>query len=200
MHNNNANILSTSNESYIIGNLESYDKRQYPEWLDPKYKIKTPEGQGFGHTLVIPRKRVYNIVDPEATADDCAVIKEMKQHFKDFWRLPLQRKALLNSIYSVFDNQNKKLGDKDKEEFEATSPPLMEDYREMAQQFLKLKAEDFVYAFHPHPDHSVGHLHMHVFPKDESLRKFSSKEHEQKTIPFEAVLEVEAEDKPKSSS
>ena len=195
MHNDKSRILSSSEDSYIIGNMESYDKRQYPEWLDPKYKTKTPEGQGFGHTLVIPRKRVYNIVDPEATANDCALIKEMKKHFVDYWKNFDQRRALLHSIETVFEAQNTKLGAKDETEFKATSPPVIEDYHEMAQKFLKLKAEDFRFAFHPHPDHSVGHLHMHVFPKDESLRKFSSKEHEKKTIPLDAVLEVEAEDK-----
>lgn len=174
--------------------MESYDKRQYPEWLDPKYKTRTPEGQGFGHTLVIPRKRVYNIVDPEATANNCALIKEMKDHFRKYWNVPQKRKALLNSITTVFEAQNEKLGAKDEEEYKATSPPVIEDYHEMAQKFVNLDADDFVYAFHPHPDHSVGHLHMHVFPKDESLRKFSSKEHEKKTIPLEAVLEVEEED------
>ena len=134
-------------------------------------------------------------MDPEATANDCALIKEMKEHFRDYWSVFSRRMDLLHCVEDVFHAQNKKLDAKDKKEYEASSPPVIEDYHEMARKFVNLDPEDFVYAFHPHPDHSVGHLHMHVFPKDESLRKFSSKEHEKKTIPLEAVLEVEAEDK-----
>ena len=199
-HNLDSMILSSTADSYIIGNLESYDKRQYPSWLDSKYASKTPEGQGFGHSFVIPRKRIFNIVDPEAIANDCVLLLEMKAHFESFWSDPVHRKALLNSVESVFDKQNGKLTEKNQEEYKATSPPVIEDYHEMATRFLKLEAEDFVYAFHPHPDHSVGHLHMHVFPRGEALRRASSKLHDKKTIPLKAVLEVEAEDKAKTKT
>ena len=97
----------------------------------------------------------------------------------------------------MFGAQNNKLSEKNEAEFEATSPQVKEDYHEMATQFLKLEGEDFVFAFHPYPDYSVGHLHMHVFPRAEALRRVSSKQHDKKTIPFEAVLQVEEEDKPK---
>ena len=35
---------------------------------------------------------------------------------------------------------------------------------------------------------------MHVFPKAEALRRFSTKTHDWKTIPMQAVVEVEEED------
>lgn len=141
--------------------------------------------------------RIFNIVDPEATTNDCALLREMKTHFVFYWSDPGHRRKLLHSVEDVFCKQNDKLGEKNQAEYKATSPPVIEDYHEMAKKFLKLEANDFVYAFHPHPDHSVGHLHMHVFPKVESLRRVSSKQHDKKTIPLEAVLEVEAEDKAK---
>ena len=190
-------ILDSTSDSYIICNFESYDTRQYPKWLNEKYKDKTPEGQGFGHTLVIPRKRIFNIVDPEATANDCAVLKEMKSHFTSFWSLPANRVKLLLSVKDNFDMQNQRLEAKDESEYRATSPPVLEDYHDMAKRFLKLEAEDFTFGFHPHPLHSVGHLHMHVFPKDKVLRSRSSKVHDFKTIPLDAVLEVEEEDRTK---
>ena len=195
LHNPDSMILSTTKDSYIIGNLESYDKRQYPSWLDQKYASKTPEGQGFGHSFVIPRRRIFNIVDHEAIANDCAPIKEMKTHFLNYWNDLIHRKELLHSVENVFGAQNHKLSEKNEAEFEATSPRVTEDYHEMAKQFLRLEAEDFVFAFHPYPDYSVGHLHMHIFPKDEALRRVSSKQHDKKTIPLEAVLQVEEEDK-----
>ena len=190
-------IIDSTKDSYIISNFQSYDKRQYPEWLDEKYEKETPEGQGFGHTLVIPRRRIFNIVDPEATAENCALLIEMKEHFTNFWSVYANRIKLLHAIKDNFDTQNHKLEAKDKAEYKATSPPVLEDYQEMAKRFLELEAEDFNYAFHPHPYHSVGHLHMHVFPKDEMLRRRSSKDHEFKTIPLDAILEVEKEDRKK---
>ena len=35
---------------------------------------------------------------------------------------------------------------------------------------------------------------MHVFPKNSELRRFSTRTHDWKTIPIEAVLEAEEED------
>ena len=196
-HNPASRILYTTNESYIIGNLESYDKRQYPSWLNEKYQHQTPEGQGFGHCFVIPRKRVFNIVDPAATSDNCALIKKMKADFEECWSSPSNRIKILHSAKDAFEAQNLKLEKENEAEFKATSPPVREDYDEMAKRFLKLEAGDFVFAFHPHPEHSVGHLHMHVFPREEFLRRVSSKQHDKKTIPIEAVIEVEAEGHPK---
>jgi hypothetical protein len=40
--------------------------------------------------------------------------------------------------------------------------------------------------FHAHPDHTVGHLHMHCFPLNRALR--TNKIHDEKCIPLESVL------------
>ncbi|KAI4282632.1 MAG: hypothetical protein L6R38_002792 [Xanthoria sp. 2 TBL-2021] len=89
-HNPTNKILSVSDNSYIIGNVASYNSRQY---LGTSGK----EGQGFGHCLVIPQKRIYNIVDPAATANDCFIIWDMHCHFIDFWINNDGREKLLGS-------------------------------------------------------------------------------------------------------
>ena len=192
-------ILSESPDSFIIGNLHSYDSRQYPEWYDAKNRpgINTPEGQGFGHTLVISQKRIFNVVDPEATENDCERLKEMKRHFISFWDLEHGSRKLIRRTQSAFDDQNKKLKDKALDAYTKLLPALEQDFESLAEDFSKLRSEDFKYAFHAHPDNSVGHLHMHVFPKKDYLRRFSTKSHDWKTIPLEAVVEVEREDKMK---
>ena len=199
MHNKKSMILSESPHSFIIGNLHSYDSRQYPEWYDAKNRpgINTPEGQGFGHTLVISRKRIFNVVDPEATENDCERLKEMKRHFISFWDFEHGSPKLIRRTQSAFDDQNKKLKDKALDAYTKLLPALKQDFDSLAEDFSKLRSEDFECAFHAHPDNSVGHLHMHVFPKKEYLRRFSTKSHDWKTIPLEAVLEVEREDKMK---
>lgn len=192
-HNPSSLILSKSQDSYVIGNLASYDKRQYPEC---KPGENSPEGQGFGHCLVIPRKRIFNIVDPDATANHSALLKEMKEHFITFWKTEDGYPKLLKRVRSTFDEQNTKLaGDKtNARSSESLVSTLKKDFDTLSESFLKCKPDDFEFAFHAYPANSVGHLHMHVFPKNGELRKFSTKNHDWKTVPIEAVLEVEEED------
>ena len=194
MHNDKSLILSESEDSYVIGNKESYDRRQYPEWFSAKFKpgSVTPEGQAFGHTLVISRKRVFNVVDPDATAHQAALLKEMKGHFVKFWNSN-GRERLVDRVRRVFDDQNDKLTSKEetKAECRGLLPQLEAGFVKLSKRFQELDAEDFVFAFHAYPDNSVGHLHMHVFPKDLSLREFSSFHHDWKTISLKAILAVE---------
>lgn len=191
-------ILSESRYSYIIGNLASYDQRQYPPWYDSKFKPdeSTPAGQGFGHTLVIPRNRVFNVVDPDATANDCELLLEMKAHFVHFWNTEHGIPKLLTRTKSSFEEQNRRLHTKEstRDKLSKLLPQWRSDFELLAKTFRKCKPEDFEFAFHAHPDNSVGHLHMHVFPRKWSLREFSSKQHDWKTIPLTAILEVEEED------
>ena len=197
-HNKRSLILSESPQSYIIGNLASYDKRQYPQWFNPKFKpgVNTPEGQAFGHTLIVSRKRVFNVVDPDATENDSALLKEMKEHFVRFWEDNGSPK-LLKRVKSAFDEQNAKLASNDKtlNSYHELLPTIKADFETLSHGFRHLKPEDFEYGFHAHPDNSVGHLHMHVYPKKSFLRKFSTYSHDWKTIPLDAILEVEEEDK-----
>ena len=192
-HNPASLILSESQDSYIIGNLASYDKRQYPEFKSGEH---TPEGQGFGHCLVISRKRIFNIVDPEATANHSALLKEMKEHFITFWKTEDGSPKLLRRVRSTFDEQNDKMAsdDRNTNSSESLLSTLIKDFDALSKSFLRCQPEDFVFAFHAYPASSVGHLHMHVFPKNGNLRQFSTKSHDWKTIPIEAVLEVEQED------
>lgn len=97
---------------------------------------------------------------------------------------------------STFEEQNSKLisSDENAKSRESLLSTLRKDFRTLSQSFLKCKPDDFEFAFHAYPANSVGHLHMHVFPKDGGLRKYSTKSHDWKTIPIKAVLEVEKED------
>ena len=193
MHNKKALILNESSESYIIANTQSYDYRQYPEWMDPKWTGShyTPAGQGFGHCLVIPKKRIFNIVDPDAVAKDCSVIEELRNHFLAFWQKPENRDSLEARTKEVFDQQNQKLKDKDGERAARIISDVTDDYNKMAGGFTRLETDNFTYGFHPFPQMSVGHLHLHVFPNEPLLRTYSSRQHDEKTIPFQDVIDVE---------
>lgn len=189
-------ILSETSESLVVGNLVSYDGRQYPDWFDPNYKsgINTPEGQAFGHCFVIPRKRIFNIVDPEAVANDAALLKEMREHFIKCWTEDGKDK-IISHIRLAVESQNEKLAAKKetRAQYLHLCSMIWRDFQMLSEEFRTLAADDFVFGFHAYPDNSVGHLHMHVFPTKRSLRKFSTRRHDWKTISLECVLKVEKE-------
>ena len=102
---------------------------------------------------------------------------------------------------STFDEQNDILASKntDAQSCHSFLSMLKKDFETLSNIFLRCKSNDFEFAFHAYPANSVGHLHMHVYPKGDDLRKFSTKSHDWKTIPIEAVLEVEEEDERRAS-
>lgn len=189
-------ILSESARSLVVGNLVSYDMRQYPEWFNSSYKpgVNTPEGQAFGHCFVIPRKRVFNVVDPDAVTNDADLLKEMREHFKKYWNEDGKEK-IISRIELAVEGQNEKLASKKEtsEEYRHLQTIVWNDFQTLSEEFRALGADDFVFGFHAYPDNSIGHLHMHVFPIKESLRKFSTRRHDKKTISLECVLKVEKE-------
>ncbi|KAL8895096.1 MAG: hypothetical protein Q9207_008301, partial [Kuettlingeria erythrocarpa] len=197
-------ILSESAHSYIIGNLASYDSRQYPS----APAGKRPEGQAFAHTLVIPKARVYNIVDPAATADNCALLHEMRAHFLRFWARPDGKAKILARAKRALDEQDRKLlassssspssdnsNNSNGDSYASVRAAVFAHYDAMKPAFERLRGEeDFLFGFHCFPENSIGHLHMHVFPHAEPFRAVSTKEYDWKTVPLQAVLEVETED------
>lgn len=118
----------------------------------------------------------------------------MKDHFIKFWNTADGPPKLLDRVRSAFDEQNLKLKSSGGTTLREDVEVLRTDFEVLSRTFMKCKPDDFEFAFHPYPAISVGHLHMHVFPKKGALRKFSTKIHDWKTIPIEAVLEVEKED------
>ena len=120
----------------------------------------------------------------------------MKEHFITFWKNEDGSPKLLKRVRSTFEEQNTKLekNDRNARSRKNLLHTLTKDFDVLSKIFLRCEPDDFEFAFHAYPANSVGHLHMHVFPKNGDLRKFSTKSHDWKTIPIEAVLEVEEED------
>ncbi|KAL9591339.1 MAG: hypothetical protein Q9179_007823, partial [Wetmoreana sp. 5 TL-2023] len=188
-------ILSESTHSYIIGNVASYDGRQYP--LVPPNSNR-PEGQGFCHSLVIAKTRIYNIVDPDATANGCFLLEEMRAHFTNFWRHDDGASKIFARAKQVVDDRDEILrsgnGGSSPDYDDSVSRDVSLYFEDMKKKFVELEAKDLLMGFHVFPDNSIGHLHMHVFPHGESFRQYSTKMHDWKTVPLQAVLEVEREE------
>lgn len=134
------------------------------------------------------------MVDPEATSNNCALLKEMRAHYQRLWNN--DRERVIRRVRLGFDQQNETLASKERtiKLYRSLLPELEADYEKLVKRFRALNDDDFVFAFHPYPDNSIGHLHMHVFPKDEILRQFSTKKHDWKTISVTSILEAEEQD------
>lgn len=78
---------------------------------------------------------------------------------------------------------------------DAVNANVFSDFERLKPVFLQLKAEeDFIFGFHVFPENSIGHLHMHVFPHHDDFREHSTKTYDYKTVPLQAILDVEEED------
>ncbi|KAL8993626.1 MAG: hypothetical protein Q9169_006201 [Polycauliona sp. 2 TL-2023] len=195
LHNPSALILSETDHSYIIGNNASHDGRQYPLAVTEK----RPEGQGYCHTLVIPKPRVYNAVDPLATEGNCFILRELREHFLAYWSNQTNRQAMLDRARKALEDRDAILING-----KATRPPeytnavrtaVFSDFGNMEAEFKRLSSSsDFLFGFHVFPENSIGHLHMHVFPFHDSYRQFSTRDYDYKTVPLQAILDVEQED------
>ena len=116
----------------------------------------------------------------------------MYRHFIDFWTNNDGREKLLGSaMQSILDQDNKLRESGANLAAVNATEDVISDYNTLKAEYRKLTPEDFIFGFHPHPNHSVGHLHMHVFPHAEKFRQFSTKKHDFKTIPLQVILEVE---------
>ena len=178
-------------------NKASYDGRQYFKWSNGTYVPgeNTPEGQSFAHVLVIPRTRVFSVVDPDATENHGELLIEMKKHFAEFWQGDDGPQKILEGVEATVKDQNNKIlqGSEKPEDCKGLIVDVENTFKMMAKEYKKLQLDDFVYAFHPFPGISVGHLHMHVFPRADKFRTVSTKRHDTKTIPLDVILEAEKE-------
>jgi Scavenger mRNA decapping enzyme C-term binding len=127
----------------------------------------------------------------------------MIDHFRAFWdsetsdsiQKCIDRSNLaVDERYEVVINGILKENAHNATERVAAFDRVMEAVRETGWEFAnairELKSGDFVFGFHPHPEHSIGHLHMHVLPASSKFRTYSTKAHDSKTIPADVVVEV----------
>ncbi|KAL0945583.1 hypothetical protein HGRIS_014742 [Hohenbuehelia grisea] len=200
-------VLSESPDSLIIRNDKSHDVRLYEPLYDPDSKDKTTSaGMSYLHLLVIPRTKVYNAV----SVDNAECIREMIKHFERFW---LEGDACDRAIKLVDQATEDRIRTLEEAMHDGKRPEgatteglrdLCEAVRsssvEFAQSLRKTSTairtdqksfeSTFFYGFHAHPNASIGHLHMHVLPFDESLRRHSTRAHDWKTIPAQAIIDV----------
>jgi hypothetical protein len=112
-------------------------------------------GMSFLHFFVIPKKRIYNAVTLKY--NDYNLIKNMKEESIKYFNN--NKKLLFNYIYNIINKGLINLKEDNKIK-------MINKIEEHIKLYNISSGDDLEFYFHPHPYHSVGHLHMHVVLKN----------------------------------
>ncbi|KAI1079868.1 hypothetical protein F5B20DRAFT_590105 [Whalleya microplaca] len=163
-------VLAESAGALIVGNRSSFDAGQY---------LEAPERAGMSivHVLGIPRAGLFNGVS--LNANSVAIVDEMVALFKASWASRPFREAVMahqrRAIMGRFEETRGGSG------WDAYGLAL-KHYMELESMVLDgLTADDFAFGLHLWPDHSVGHLHLHIIAMPYACRKYSTAHHDAKT-------------------
>ena len=122
-------------------------------------------------------------------------------HFRRFWSTPESADKITKCLESAVQRRSKAA----REALASHKPDLLEDFDaamkevEASAQVLAAKLREYrasqddkilFFGFHPAPDASVAHLHMHTLLVSDEFRQFSTRKHDWKTIPAQAVIDV----------
>lgn len=164
-----------------------------------------PEGRGEAaasgslfHILVIPHCRCYNAVSldgtidasasskPISTADYLSRLRErttayIQTNIEEVLRRAREEaKAKIQGLYGKTETP---------EEVHRRIDACLGRMQAMWDSFLASGEKlDLGFFFHVHDDHTIGHMHTHVFPLNERLR--TNKVHDPKCIPLDDVSKL----------
>ncbi|CAJ2504698.1 Uu.00g120920.m01.CDS01 [Anthostomella pinea] len=157
--------FAESDRALLIGNRASFDTVQYDK----------PEQAGMSmiHLLCIPKTGIFNGVGLDSGS--VSIIDHMVQLFKSAWTDAETRRGVLCHQREAIERRNQENPD---EEAHATA---MEHYGELEDMIDDLGPDDFHFGLHLWPDHSVGHLHLHVIAAPWACRQYSTSHHDKKT-------------------
>ena len=95
----------------------------------------------------------------------------------------------------IFTAQNDVLLASPNPEAKSVVEAVSRDYETLQPDFERLGEKDFVYGVHPWDTNSVGHLHLHIFPREGKFRKYSAVRHDAKTVTMNDVLAAEKQER-----
>ena len=120
----------------------------YPELLPDPARA----GMSFCHLLAVPTERIYNAATLRPT--DETLIKHMRDKVKELMNDSEFRARVASAIREKYMPA-------------ITSEKLLSTFSSQIYEFLYgTNGDSMDFFFHLHPNHSVGHLHMHCLAMD----------------------------------
>lgn len=160
-------VLAESKNGLIIGNHSSFDRVQYPD-------NEGKAGMSMIHILGIPKENLFNGVSLDR--NNVEIIDEMIHCFQQNWELPEFRSKVLAHQKEAIERA-KDLDEKNQKTYLKAKVHC----QELERCIDELKVDDFTFGLHLWPDHSVGHLHMHIIATPYWCRQHSTFLHDDKT-------------------
>mgnify|MGYP003337611470 FL=1 len=130
-------------------------------------------GMSFVHLLACPRERIYN--EKTLLATDYALVAYMYEKVNELMSTQDFREKVAYQLWCQCVELLK------------TQDQRVEFLRNLTQLRMATDQRDMGYYFHSHPNHSVGHLHMHCINKNMLTKAFELNSH--KNVPIEMVLQ-----------
>ena len=140
----------------------------------------TTAGMSLVHMLACPNERIYNAVS--LNPDDVQLLEHMKTTVTDLMNDPNWKATV------VLPALEEKMAGK-------VPSDLMAEYEKDKAAFLNTSGNQMRFYFHIHPNHSVGHLHMHCIQNN--LR--TSYLHEHKNAKYDDIVKVLLAEAPSTS-
>lgn len=130
----------------------------------PYLELDDNAGMAFGHFLACPKERIYNIVTCHKT--DAPLLEYMRDSVINLMHMPEFREKVLLLLQEKM-------------------PYIDERFSRDSEKFMnQTDGYDMEFYFHRHPNHSVGHLHMHCLTGNIRTNRL----HDKKNYPLDAAL------------
>jgi hypothetical protein len=114
----------------------------YPECYSGAGKYSNA-GMSLVHMLACPNERIYNAVS--LRPEDVDILEYMKKKVLELMKDPSFKQKAIDQLNPKMD----------------AYPELADEYHADRDKFLATGPDQLRFYFHIHPNHSVGHLHMH---------------------------------------
>lgn len=149
-----------------------YEDDQFVLYLNkglPYPELDDNAGMAFVHMLACPKERIYNAVTLRVS--DIPLLKHMRDSVIELVHMPEFREKVLLTLQQKM-------------------PYIDERFSRDAEKFMyHTDGFDMEFYFHRHPNHSVGHLHMHCLTGN--IR--TNPAHDQKNYPLDRVIALLSE-------
>lgn len=198
-------IFAANDKALIIGNSYSFDVQQH-------IQTPNPAGMSFIHVLGISREQYFNGISLKW--NNCDVIRDIIDLFESNWGVEYTANKFFRDM--VVDNErnvvkrntrtqvekiqsdNQQNSEKVKEAALQRQSVSIDRWHELQYDARRLKPSDFSYGLHIWPDHSVPHLHVHIIAHPSPMRRYSSRDHDEKTVNAREVQDFISSKKPSS--
>jgi hypothetical protein len=167
LNDTNARCLAQTDDFVLYLNAATPYVELYPDKPDRA-------GMSFAHFLVVPRERIYNAAT--LRREDAQLVRVMREKVTAWMNDPEFRKRVGVEMAILYTPM-------------LTTKEIREKFAYQLDRFVyDVDGSYMQFFFHVHPEHSVGHLHMHSLAMDRELLTPSYELNSDRNTPADEVL------------